>query len=182
VTRNVLVLTICGILLVICALILAQVAVTGLGNTVTVSQQTKNEETLTAETVKVARIIDGDTIVLSDGRRVRYLGINAPEITTNAKKAQCFAQEAKTSNENLVLGKTVRLEKDTTNRDKYGRLLRFVFVNSVGGQEVLVNDYLIRQGFAKVLSIPPDLKLESQFNDALDEAQFNRRGLWEACF
>lgn len=173
--RNVKVLIISGIILILVALILAWVAVSGLGETVVSGQQITNEVNEDVESATVSRVIDGDTIELTDKRRVRYVGVNAPE------KNRCFATEATAKNAGLVLGKTVRLEKDTSNRDKYGRLLRFVYVSDSSGREIFVNDFLVRQGFAKVLSVPPDLKLESKFNAAAQDAQFNQRGLWDAC-
>lgn len=174
--RNAVVLIICGVILVVCALILAKVATSGLGAEVISSQQTPVEISQTTEKVRVAKILDGDTFDLSDGRRVRYIGINTPE------QSQCFALEAKTENEKLLAGKKIRLEKDLSNRDKYGRLLRFVYVEDESGREIFVNDYLVRQGFARLLSIPPDLKFEKQFNAAVEEARFQQRGLWSACY
>ena len=180
--RNAAVLIICGVILVVCALILARVATSGLGAEVISSQQTPVEISQTTEKVRVAKILDGDTFDLSDGRRVRYIGINTPEMTDQNKQPQCFALEAKAENEKLLAGKKIRLEKDLSNRDKYGRLLRFVYVEDESGREIFVNDYLARQGFARLLSIPPDLKFEKQFNAAVEEARFQQRGLWGACY
>lgn len=158
------------------ALLLAWVVTSGLGAKVLSDQQTSNEVQENIESTTVTRVLDGDTVEIADGRRVRYTGINAPE------KAKCFFDQAKTENEQLVLNKKIRLEKDASNRDKYGRLLRYIYVLDQSGQEIFVNDFLVRQGFARVLSIPPDLKFESQFNAAADEAKFQQRGLWSACY
>ena len=76
------------------------------------------------ESVVVKRVIDGDTIELSDGRKVRYIGINAPEMTDKRKGILCFANMAKEKNKKLVEGKTVEMEKDVSDKDKYDRLLR----------------------------------------------------------
>lgn len=173
--RNVKILLVCGAVLVVCALILAQVATSGLGARILTNQQQSKELTEATENPVIERVIDGDTIALADGRRVRYLGLNAPE------KSQCFAREATAENERLLKDKRVRLEKDVTNRDKSGRLLRYVFAADESGREVFVNDYLLRHGFARVLNIPPDLSYEGQFNGASGDAKFQERGLWGMC-
>lgn len=158
------------------ALLLAWVATSGLGEKVVTDRQTTSEVQENIESTTVTKVLDGDTVEIADGRRVRYAGINAPE------KTKCFFDRAKAENEQLVLNKKIRLEKDASNRDKYGRLLRYIYVTDESGQEIFVNDFLVRQGFARVLSIPPDLKFESQFNAAADEAKFQQRGLWSACY
>jgi micrococcal nuclease len=179
--RRVIILLVCGAILVACALILASVAVSGLGEQVIMAQQKMAEAGGEMETVVVARVLDGDTIELADRRRVRYLGLDAPEAATKNKPAQCFADLTTEENKRLVLSKPVRLEKDASNRDKYGRLLRYVYVESADGEEIFLNDYLLRQGFARVLSIPPDRRYERQFQAAVEEAKFQQRGLWGAC-
>ena len=130
--------------------------------------------------VKVVRVIDGDTIEIEGKIKVRYIGINTPEIirdTTGKKTGEyCFAQKAMDENIRLVEGKTVRLEKDISETDKYGRLLRFVYVN-----EIFVNDYLIKNGYAKIMTIKPDIKLSQQFKTDEKEAKTNNLGLWKAC-
>lgn len=127
---------------------------------------------------QVARVIDGDTADLADGRRVRYIGIDAPETEHEKKPASCFGKEAKEENKRLIEGKTVRLEKDTSEKDKYGRLLRYIYVDNV-----FVNDYLVRQGFARIDTIPPDVKSQEQFLEAQREAKGQGRGLWsKKCF
>lgn len=85
-----------------------------------------------------------DTIVIDNGEHIRYIGMNTPELETN----ECYATEASEMNKELVLGKTVKLEKDISDVDKYGRLLRYVYVDNV-----FVDDYLVRNGFAKIMDI-----------------------------
>ncbi|MCD6094576.1 thermonuclease family protein [bacterium] len=125
---------------------------------------------------KVIKVIDGDTIKLENGEVVRYIGIDAPETFHPSKPVQCFGREASNKNKELVEGKLVRLEKDITNRDKYGRLLRYVWVG-----DLFVNDYLVRQGYAYVYTYPPDVKYSKQFVQAQREARENNRGLWAVC-
>lgn len=115
---------------------------------------------------KVTKVIDGDTIKIETGESVRYIGIDAAE-------EGCFADEATAKNKELVEGKEVRLEKDVSEIDKYGRLLRYVYVDNL-----FVNDYLVRNGYANISTYPPDVKYQDQFRQAEQEARENKRGLW----
>ena len=125
---------------------------------------------------RVMKVIDGDTIKLENGEVVRYVGIDTPETVHPSKPVQCFGKEASNKNKELVEGKMVRLEKDITDRDKYGRLLRYVWVG-----DLFVNDYLTRQGYAYAYTYPPDVKYSEQFIQAQQEARENNRGLWAGC-
>jgi len=126
--------------------------------------------------VTVARVVDGDTVELSTGQKVRYIGLDTPEVVDPRKPVQCYGVEASNKNKQLVLGQSVRLEKDVSENDKYGRLLRYVWVG-----ETLVQDYLIRQGYAHASAYPPDIKYQEQFTAAEAEARAANRGLWSAC-
>lgn len=125
---------------------------------------------------RVVRVIDGDTIEIEGGEKVRYIGIDTPETVDPRKSVQCFGLEASNKNKELIGGKMVRLEKDITDRDKYNRILRYVWV---GG--VFVNLELIKQGFAYSYSYPPDVKYQDQFIKAQQEAREAERGLWSVC-
>ncbi|MDO8452142.1 MAG: thermonuclease family protein [bacterium] len=128
--------------------------------------------------IKVTRVVDGDTVVISTGETVRYIGIDTPETVKPGTPVQCFGKEASAKNKELVLGKVVTLAKDVSEVDKYGRLLRYIYVDGV-----FINDYLIRNGFASASTYPPDVKYSNQFKEAEKEARENKRGLWapEAC-
>lgn len=130
----------------------------------------------TEETAVVSRVIDGDTVELADGRRLRYIGMDTPELVDPRKPVECFANEAKEENKRLVDGKKVRLEKDVSQTDKYSRLLRYVWVG-----DVMVNDYLVRQGFAHASAYPPDVTHSEQLLEAEREAREHHRGLWSGC-
>lgn len=117
--------------------------------------------------VTVARIVDGDTVDISGGKRVRYIGVDTPET------GDCFGSESTKKNKELVLDKEVRLEKDVSETDKYGRLLRYVWAG-----EIMVNEEMVRQGYAKVFTYPPDVKYADRFVAAEREARANKRGLW----
>jgi endonuclease YncB( thermonuclease family) len=122
----------------------------------------------------VERVIDGDTIELSNGKKVRYIGIDTPEMTS--KNSQCYAQKAKEKNEELVLGKKVTLEKDVSETDKYGRLLRYVYIN-----DLFVNEYMVAEGYAKVTTYPPDVAYKDVFLNAERSAREQQKGLWSEC-
>lgn len=126
--------------------------------------------------VKVIRAVDGDTIEIEGGEKVRYIGIDTPETVDPRKPVQCFGIEASKKNKEFVEGKMVRLEKDATDRDKYNRLLRYVYIG-----DVFVNFELVQQGFAYSYSYPPDIKYQDQFVKAQQEAREAKRGLWGAC-
>jgi micrococcal nuclease len=124
----------------------------------------------------VVRVIDGDTIELEDGQHVRYIGMNTPEITDKRKIVQCFSKEASVKNTELVLNKQVRLEKDISETDKYGRLLRYVYIG-----DIFVNDFLVREGYAHSSSYPPDIKYRDRFRLSEQYARAANIGLWSSC-
>lgn len=125
--------------------------------------------------VRVVRVVDGDTIEIETGEKVRYIGINTPEIVDSRKPVECFGKEASAKNKELVEGMTVRLEKDVSDKDIYGRLLRYVWV-----KDAMINELLVRQGFAQVSTYPPDVKYKDRFLYAQQSAQKDKAGLWAA--
>lgn len=133
------------------------------------------------EDVLVTRVIDGDTIEIEGGRKVRYVGIDTPETVDPRRAVGCFGQEASRENKGLVEGKEVYLMRDISEEDKYGRLLRLVYLPLEDGSAIFVNDYLVRQGFAKAMTVPPDVTFAKQFVEAQREARVAKRGLWEKC-
>jgi micrococcal nuclease len=123
--------------------------------------------------LRVSRVIDGDTVVMTTGERVRYLMIDTPEL----RYQQCYADEATEFNRGLVEGREVELTLDLEHKDRFGRTLAYVFVD---GREV--NTLLVERGYACLLHIPPN------GGDRLDEfrareqlARRRRRGMWGAC-
>lgn len=125
----------------------------------------------------VNRVIDGDTIEIEGKVKVRYIGIDTPETVDPRRPVGCFGKEASIKNKELVEGKMVSLEKDISETDKYGRLLRYVYVD-----EVFVNKYLVAEGFARASSYPPDIKYQEIFRSAEKTAQSGNKGLWSSCF
>jgi micrococcal nuclease len=118
---------------------------------------------------RVSRIIDGDTVVMASGEHVRYIGVDTPEMNP----LEPFAREATEANRQLVEGKMVRLEKDVSETDRYGRLLRYVWVEST-----LVNLELVRRGLAEAKAYPPDVRYQALLEAAEAEAKLAGRGMW----
>jgi micrococcal nuclease len=123
---------------------------------------------------EVARIVDGDTIILRSGATVRYLLIDTPETTD---PPECYGIEAREANRALVAGKAVQLRYDVECEDRYGRLLAYV---DVDGSEA--NRVLVARGFACAQHIPPNGAEEAaRFEELEAAARDSRRGLWGAC-
>ena len=138
--------------------------------TIEPAPQTEASPQLTEATV--VRVIDGDTIEVDIGGRlykVRYIGIDTPEI------GRPGADEATAFNTQLVSGKTVYLEKDVSETDRYGRLLRYVWID-----ESMVNAVLVANGYAQVSTYPPDVKYQQDFLELQKQAEANSSGLWAA--
>lgn len=119
------------------------------------------------EQALVTSVIDGDTVELADGRRVRYLGIDTPE------SGEYYAEEATARNKELVEGKTVELQRGDRDWDEYGRLLRYVYVDGV-----FVNAELIAQGYAKAYIFDPDDRYSQILVQLEQYAKMKNRGLW----
>jgi len=126
----------------------------------------------------VSRVVDGDTIELSNREMVRYIGIDTPEIREKKNSEwvynpRPYAEEAKAFNQKLVEGKPVRLEFDVQKMDKYKRLLAYVYVG-----EEMANIEMVREGLAMIYTYPPNVKYSQRFLDAQKEARDSKKGLW----
>lgn len=121
--------------------------------------------------ITVVRVIDGDTIVVDGDVHVRLLGIDAPE------QGDCFYEESKDALVNLVDGEEVRLEKDISDKDNFGRLLRYVFLEN----NLFVNDSLLEEGYADVLSSSQDMEYRRLLTSSRNQAITQRKGMWGAC-
>lgn len=158
--------------------------------------------------ILVKRAVDGDTLVLENGERVRLIGIDTPEMHESNKlyrDAQRTKQDISTIQKlgrrayeftkKLVEGKHVRLEFDVEKHDRYGRLLAYVYdietykrmidilspagYEIVNGNEIFINATIIKSGYASLMTIPPNVKYADLFLQLYREARENRRGLWE---
>jgi micrococcal nuclease len=126
----------------------------------------------------VLRVIDGDTVELADGRKLRYIGIDTPEMRKRrngqwVKAPEQFALEAMEANRRLVEGKRVELEYDAQPRDRYGRTLAYVYVDGI-----FVNARMLEDGYAQLMTIPPNVKYVDRFKQALAQARQRGAGLW----
>jgi micrococcal nuclease len=138
--------------------------------------------------IVVRRVVDGDTLVLASGERVRLIGIDTPEIHESdklyrdSKRSQQSVSEIKEMGQrsyqfvkDLVEGKVVSLEFDVEKQDKYKRLLAYVYLKD--GR--FVNAEIVKQGYASLMTYPPNVKYADLFLKLYREARENKRGLWK---
>src|SRR3954451_6151738 len=129
----------------------------------------------------VTPVVDGDTIHVSLGGQdetVRYIGVDTPESVKPGTPVQCFAKAASSANERLVDGRRVRLSFDAERRDRYGRLLAYVYR---ADDDAFVNARLVQDGYARTLTIPPNVRFAGRFAALARAAREHERGLWRAC-
>jgi micrococcal nuclease len=137
--------------------------------------------------ILVKRAVDGDTLLLENGERVRLIGIDTPEMHESNKlyrdsrksgeditTIQKLGKRSYEFTKGLVEGKRVSLEFDAERKDKYGRLLAYVYLKD----GTFVNAEIVKQGYASLMTIPPNIKYEDSFLKLYQEARENRRGLW----
>jgi micrococcal nuclease len=141
------------------------------------------------EDIYVTRVIDGDTLKLENGERVRLIGIDTPEMHDSDKlyrdsnksnqdiqTIKALGRRAYNFTRNLVEGRRVRLEFDLEREDKYGRLLAYVYLKDSG---TFVNAEIIKQGYASLMTFPPNVKYADLFLKLYQEAREQKRGLWQ---
>lgn len=133
---------------------------------------------------KVERVVDGDTAIINiDGEsfRVRFIGVNTPESTTRIEE---YGKEASNFTKKYLTGKEVYLEKDVSETDKYGRLLRYIWLEEPSSLDIeeienkMFNAILLKEGYAKVATYPPDVKYADTFVQIQRSARENNLGLW----
>lgn len=132
------------------------------------------------ELARVLRVVDGDTIVVDRGRgeeRLRYIGVDTPETVDPRQPVQWMGHEASEANRSLVESRDVTLERDVSDRDRFDRLLRYVWLRE-GDAWILVNLELVRLGFARVVTYPPDVRYADRYLEAQEDAREAGRGLW----
>ncbi len=140
--------------------------------------QTSISPSLMKETpATVKRVVDGDTIELASGDKVRYIGVDTPEKNSPTVSKQCFAEEASAYNQNIVEGKNVKLTQDTSARDRYGRLLAYVYLED----GTFLNADLVKKGYAFASEYPPDTAKQGVLDQAQESARSQGLGLWKKC-
>lgn len=139
-----------------------------------------------AELATVRSVVDGDTIrvTLADGTKdtVRLIGIDSPETKDPDEPVGCYGPEASDRLAKLLpAGREIWLESDATDRDRYDRLLRYVWVSKDDGGRYLANEVMVRDGFALAIRFPPDTARADRLEAAQARAIAAGRGLWSAC-
>lgn len=140
--------------------------------------------------IKVKRVVDGDTLVLENGDKVRLIGIDTPEMHESDKldrDSKKSGEDRRTIQElgkrsylfvrGLIEGKQVSLEFDLERRDRYGRLLAYVFLKDKN--QTFVNAEIVKAGYASLMTFPPNVKYADLFLKLYQEARVNKRGLWK---
>jgi micrococcal nuclease len=130
-------------------------------------------------TGKVDRVVDGDTAKVfygGESEYVRYIGIDTPESVRPGSSVECFGEEAKEFNAGLIEGENVRLVFGPEQRDRFGRLLAYVYV-----RDLMLNAELLRRGYAETLTIPPNDARSGEFERLEEQARRVGLGLWGAC-
>lgn len=123
---------------------------------------------------RVERVVDGDTLLLAGGARVRLIGVDCPETVKSDSPVEPFGPEASTFTKKFVSGGTVRLQFDRERVDRYDRFLAYVFVG-----DKMLNEELVRNGLARIEHrFHYSQAIERQFNRAEEEARLARRGIW----
>ncbi|MGM0365386.1 MAG: lamin tail domain-containing protein [Actinomycetota bacterium] len=146
------------------ALILSAALFAGCG--ILYEPETGNAPQTGEDQCMVEYVIDGDTLV-AGGRRVRLLGINTPE------EGQYFYEESRQALMVMVDGKAIRMEKDITDKDRYGRLLRYIYLG-----DLFVNLEMVKRGFANTYTYPPDVAYQEMLVEAERYAREKNLGLW----
>lgn len=141
------------------------------------------------EVYRVERVVDGDTLKLSGGERVRLIGVDTPEVhygdkllrdakrqKSDIKTIQALGRKASAFTKGLCGGKNVTLEFDVQKRDKYGRLLAYVYLED----GTFVNAKILEEGYGQVMTIPPNVRYADRFLELQRQARDGRKGLWSS--
>ncbi len=133
----------------------------------------------------VTAVSDGDTIEVNDKDKIRFLGMDTPELEHRESniKLECFAKDAEVRMRQLALGKIAYLVKESRDKDKYGRLLRYVFVPSEENENelILLNAYMLGEGYARLYILENDLRYKDDFISFQQSAINKKSGLWGSC-
>lgn len=141
------------------------------------SSTSDNTSNISSELYKVVRVVDGDTIIIDYNgteERVRLIGVDTPEsVHPDKEKNTEFGTTASNFSKELLTDKYVKIELDVQERDQYGRILAYVYLD-----DVMVNKILLQKGYAKVATYPPNVKYVDDFTAIQEEARNNKKGLW----
>lgn len=139
------------------------------------------------QTYHVSRVVDGDTLKLSNGERVRLIGVDTPEVhmseklardarksNKDAKEIQALGAKASAFTKQLCEGRQIRLEYDVQKRDRYGRLLAYAYLED----GTFINAKILEEGYGQVMTVPPNVKYADRFLELQGQAREKGRGLW----
>jgi len=149
----------------------------GWGGYKIVKDNQKYETSFGTRPHEVVRVIDGDTFVIENNVKVRLLGVDAPEV------GNCYSKESTNFLKKLIKGKKVYLQKDISGTDDFGRLLRYVILrnNDPEKDDILVNDLLVRSGYAMDYKSSPDNRYRDLFSSSRNIARRAKIGIWKEC-
>ncbi len=145
----------------------------------------EKQNSLSLEEAYVTKVVDGDTIwvqITGKDYKVRMIGMNSPEYT---KEIEPYGKEATEFTTNMLLNKTIYLQKDVSETDDYDRLLRYVWIDKVDNitpdtvSKSLFNYIIVEEGLAKSKYYSPDISLQEYLDNAQNNAQSNKKGIWE---
>lgn len=124
---------------------------------------------------EVKRVVDGDTFETKEGDKVRLIGVNTPETVKPNSPVEKYGKEASDFTKGKLTKKKVYMFADAGDKDKYGRLLRYVWVD---GEPVMFNEVLVRDGYANTMTVPPNVMFQKRFLQLEREARAAKKGLW----
>lgn len=135
------------------------------------------------QTIRIDRIIDGDTVEFGNNQRIRYLYMDTPETVKANTPVMCFGKEASNKNHELVENKEVTIKLDKEQHDQYGRTLAVIFLDKqkTNNIEDSLNYYMVLNGFARAVSYAPNITYKNEFLKAQQIAEKNKAGLWGVC-
>ena len=135
------------------------------------------------EKSQVRRVIDGDTVELTNGQKIRFLNIDTPETVKANTPVMCYGPEASTFTKKLLTDKMVQLTADKEANDQYGRGLRFIFLDGVDTSNIenSINAELVKNGFARMVVYKPNNTYAKEFQTWENEAKSKKLGLWGVC-
>ncbi|WP_438446733.1 thermonuclease family protein [Gorillibacterium sp. sgz5001074] len=131
----------------------------------------------TPETYVVKRVVDGDTLETATKERIRLIGVDTPETVKPGSPVEAYGKEASDYAKSRLTGKTILAYADAEDKDKYGRLLRYIFIQ---GETRMFNEELIAEGYANLMTVPPNVMYSKQFQKLEREARSGKKGLWAA--
>lgn len=164
--------TLFALFLISCIMLMGCSTIKRIGGHARSAEQGKNQAVY-----RVVRVVDGDTIVINYGskkEKLRLIGINTPETKHPTKGVEPYGREASAYVKNLLGNRDVKVKFDVQKRDRYGRLLGYVYLKD----GTFVNARLVEEGYAQVMTIPPNVKYADHFKLLQRKARFTKKGLW----